>query len=147
MKTLTFLPFAQRDLQWAWMFTPCRLTPDNSLGINGMLPIIFIYRDALALETGVHHFIDYTKNNFLSIHKKRGLYNNPPCNKQKPFLIGSGLNIIVKRKLPRVRPQINLLYFIHHLVGNPGLYHIIGKNITLQEKVMVFFKCIQGVPQ
>ena len=57
------------------------------------------------------------------------------------------LGVEVKMELPRVRPHPDRIDLGLALVTNPDIQDILGKNVTLQEELVVLLQGAQGLIQ
>jgi len=55
------------------------------------------------------------------------------------------LNIVIQRKLIRMRPQSHRVHFLRALVIDIGAEQFLGEDVALEQKPMVLFQCTQRV--
>jgi len=71
----------------------------------------------------------------------RSLFASP--DRHRPTNQFTSLNVIVETELIWMRTQSHGIDFLDSLVGNPLLHHVFGKDITLEQELVVCFQGIQ----
>jgi hypothetical protein len=58
-----------------------------------------------------------------------------------------GLNIEIKSELPRMGSEANRIHLVFSLVLKPGLDHVFGEHIPLEQEIMVFLQSVERLIQ
>ena len=57
------------------------------------------------------------------------------------------LHIEVKRKFVGMGTLVDGVNFVFALVFDPGFDHVVGKDIALEQEVVIRFQCVEGLGQ